>query len=368
MFLKLSVIREDIPPDKIDHDSIKRILVVIRHQMGDMLLTTPMLRSLRFQYPDALITLVTKDSTRFSEIFRDDRSLVDEVLEFENGIENFLNLIRDLRDKNIDLAVVPSTVVFSVTNHLIAYYSKARIRAGAASINALDNKSDFLLNVKNDFFWESKQVHLIERNLDIIRQLGIHPLEKRIRIELRDENKQYAEEYFSRNFPDKSRPVIGLHPGAAKPGNVWEAEKFSELALKLADEFNSYVFISEGPVDSAYVQNLLKLIADKLNSGTFKRPSGVLVNDAPVVGKLSLLNCAAVIERLALYVTNDTGIMHLASGLPTPLIALFGPTNAYEWGPIGENKYSIQSASSNIGNISVEKVYEACKQILVSKI
>ena len=60
--------------------------------------------------------------------------------------------------------------------------------------------------------------------------------------------------------------------------------------------------------------------------------------------------------------------MHLASGVDTPLIALFGPTKAFNWGPIGENKISIQSASSNINNISVDRVYEICEQVLEKKL
>lgn len=335
--------------------------------MGDMLLTTPLLRSLRIQYPDAEITLVTKSSTKFMQIFKDYASIVDDVIEYENGIENFINLVKELRDKKIDIAVVPSTVVFSVTNHLIAYYSNAKIRVGAASINALDNNADFLLNLKNEFLWESKKVHYIERNLDIIRQLGFQPKEKRIRIELKKENTEFAEKYFLENFPDSSRPVIGLHAGAAKPDNVWAPENFAELAKRLTKKYNAYIYISEGPDDSVYVSKLLGLFKKDENIGTFNGQGGVLMNDIPVIGKLSLINAAAVIKRLSLFVTNDTGIMHLASGFETPLIALFGPTIAYGWGPIGENKISIQSASSNINNISIDRVFEVCEKVFESK-
>jgi len=365
--LKLSIIRQDIAPVNIDHSSIKNILVIIRHQMGDMLLATPMLRSLKIQYPDASITLVTKSSTKFTQIFKNDKTFADEVIEYENGFENFINLIKELRGKKTDLAVVQSTVTFSMTNHLIAYYSNAKIRVGAASINALENKADFLLNIKNDFLWESKKVHYIERNLDIIRQLGFQPKEKRIIIELNKENREFAEKYISENFPDSSRPVIGFHTGASKPENVWSPENFAGLILNLSQKFNAYIFISEGPDDSVYVSRLAELLESTNNIGTFNRESGVVMNDTPVIGRLGLLDCAAVIERLTLFVTNDTGIMHLSSGFKTPVIALFGLTKAHCWGPIGENKISIQSASSNINNISVARVNEVCEQVLETK-
>jgi ADP-heptose:LPS heptosyltransferase len=350
--LKLTVVKQVISPDSIDFPSIKNILVIIRHQMGDMLCATPMIRSLKARCPGALITIVTKSSANFSEVFKNDPSVADNVMEYENGIENFFNIIKELRDKKFDLAVVPSPVVFSVTNHLIAYYSKARIRVGAASNNALDNSAEFLLNVKSDFLWESKKVHMIERNLDLIRQIGIEPAEKRININISSANREFAEKFFEESFPDKSKPVIGFHPGAAKPGNVWDPLKYAELAYRLSQKFNSYIFISEGPDDASYVNRMASELENKFNYGTFKRHHGVLMNNV------------ALIDKLRLFVTNDTGIMHLASGLNTPVAALFGPTKAYIWGPIGSKKYSLQSSSDNINDITTEKVFEVCTQIL----
>jgi lipopolysaccharide heptosyltransferase II len=354
--LKFSILRQDISPDKIDHSSVKNILVVVRHQMGDMLCVSPMMRSLRVQYPGARIILVTKSSTNFKLVFKDDNAVADEVIDYENGFENFLNLIQGLRKKKIDLAVVPSSVVFSVTNHLIAYYSRAKIRVGAASINTLDNKADFLLNIKSDFQWESKKIHVIERNLDIIRQIGIEPQEKGIRIILNKENRDFADKFFSENFPDSGKSVIGFHPGAAKPGNVWAPEKYAELAFIISEKLNSYIFISEGPSDAQYANQMASLLNNKYNTGTFKRHHGVLMNDI------------ALINKLKLFVTNDTGVMHLVSGLNSPVIALFGPTKAYMWGPLGNLKYSIQSSAAGINDISVEKVLNVCMQILDTNI
>lgn len=350
--LKLTVVKQDITPDKIDHSAIKNILVVIRHQMGDTLCSVPMIRSLRTYYPKAQITIVTKSSTNFAQVFNDDVSIADDVKEYENGIENFLVLVKELREKKIDLAIVPSPIVFSVTNHLFAYCSKAKIRVGAASADALDNSAGFLLNVKSDFLWDSKQIHMIERNLDLIRQIEIENAEKKIKINIARANKDFAEKFFEENFPDKNKPVIGFHPGAAKPGNVWDAGKYAELAYMLSQKYNSYIFISEGPSDIKYVNSMASELEKKNKIGTFKRHRGVLMNNA------------ALIEKLKLFVANDTGIMHLASGLKTPVVALFGPTNAKLWGPIGKYKYSLQSPSDNINDISLEKAFEVCTKIL----
>ena len=76
------------------------------------------------------------------------------------------------------------------------------------------------------------------------------------------------------------------------------------------------------------------------------------------------MNNAVIISKLSLFVTNDTGIMHIASGFDVPLIALFGPTPAFEWGPIGTGKIAIQGARSSITNIDIKQIYETTMALL----
>jgi heptosyltransferase-2 len=350
--LKLFVLEQSFPVNKIEHAKIKNILLVVRHQMGDMLCASPMMRSLRSFYPDAHITLVTKSSTAFEQVFKhNEKEIADEVKSFEYGFENFMNLIKELRERKYDLAVVPSTVVFSATNHLIAYYSKAPIRAGVSSFNGTDNKTGFLLNVKNIFLWDSRKVHQIERNLDVIRQIGIQPEEKHIRITFNEENLKFADEFRSQNFPE-GKMIVGFHPGAAKPGNVWEPARFAELAYLLHQKYDAFIFLSEGPADSWYVANMIRILKTKYGIDKISKHHGKLMDNM------------GIIKLLDLFITNDTGIMHLAEACDVPVIALFGPTHAFEWGPLGTNKVSIQSTGDDINNISVERVYEVCEQLI----
>jgi heptosyltransferase-2 len=349
--LKGFVLENDINPSEIDHGSVKNILLVVRHQMGDMLCTLPMMRSIRNFYPDSHIILVTKRSTSFEMVFKDNNSPVNEVKYFESGFENFINLVKELRDIKIDLSIIPSTVSFSATNHLIAYYSKARYRAGVRSKDYELNRIGYTLNIKNDFLWELNKVHQIERNLDIIRQLSITPSEKTISLSLNEENLEFAEKFFRNNFPDKNRIVIGFHPGAGKEQNIWPAEKFSELAVMLLERLNPYFLISEGPSDTKYT-SVLETLLKKQNGLEYTKLRSELANNM------------AILARLNLFVTNDTGIMHLCSGFQTPVIALFGPTSASEWGVIGGNKVSIQSKDENIKNIDTMTVFETCLRLI----
>lgn len=350
--LKLFILEQKYPVQNIEHGKVKNILVILRHQMGDMLCATPMIRSLRSFYPAAFITLVTKSSTNFEQVFKhNSMQLVDEVKSFEYGFENFVNLIKELRERKYDLAIVPSTVVFSATNHLAAYYSKAWIRAGVSSFNGFDNKVAYLLNVKDDFLWEIPRVHQIERNLDIIRLFGVPPAEKRVRIAVSKENGRFAEEFIYQNFRD-ANIVVGFHPGAAKEGNVWSPGRFAELAFLIRQKFQAEFFISEGPDDAKYVLEMVKILKEKYGIDKVVKHRGQLMNNV------------GIIKQLGLFITNDTGIMHLAAGLEVPEIALFGPTSAFEWGPLGSNKVSVQSPGKSIDDISVERVFNIAENIL----
>ena len=351
-FYKGFVLEKNIDPLKIDHSQVKNILVVLRHQMGDMLCALPMMRSLRSHFADAKITLVTKRSTCFNEIFAGNDSPADEVFLFEHGLEKYLELVKELRMRKFDLAVVPSTVVFSATNHFFAYNSYAKYRAGVKSKDFDVNKVGYLLNIKSDFLWDSKKIHQIERNLDIIRQLKIPAAETTIRLKVNSAQQEFADNFLKENFLGSVGPIVGFHPGAGKAQNVWPPERFVELANMLHNAKNAAFFISEGPADEIYVNKFREAAAAKYPDLKY------------AVHKGEIMNNAAIISKLSLFVTNDTGIMHIASGFDVPLIALFGPTPAFEWGPIGTGKIAIQGAGSSITNIDIKQIYETTMALL----
>jgi len=350
------VIEKDLDPASIDKASVRNILVVLRHQMGDMLCASPMLRSLKSAFSRAKLILVTKASTRYDEIFTGNNAIADEVLNYEYGFENFINLVKELRDKKIDLAIIPSTVVYSGTNHLMAHFCHAALRAGVKSMDFEKNPAAYILNIKNDFLWGSKKIHQVERNLDIIRQLGIVPKETNIRIVLNSKNIEYAENLLEQKSIDRSKLLLGFHPGAAKQGNVWNPGNFAELASALAGKTGGNIVVSEGPIDENWVNQFQTILKEKYGNSNIIRHKGTLMNNV------------ALISKCALFVTNDTGVMHLASGLKTPVVALFGPTKAYQWGPLGEKKVSIQSKKPNIDEISVKSVLEVCMKLLDSAV
>ena len=140
--------------------------------------------------------------------------------------------------------------------------------------------------------------------------------------------------------------LSGSTPGLQKNLMFGHRRNLQNLCIYFIVEAGSAFYISEGPDDKKYVENLEKILKVKYPEIKYSRFCGELMKNAANISKTNL------------FISNDTGIMHLASGFDIPVIGLFGPTKAYEWGPVGKNKASIQGSGANINNIDINQILE----------
>ena len=247
---------------------------------------------------------------------------------------------------------MPSTIKVSRTSHIINFLSGAKVRVGVKSIDGALNPSHKLLNVKSDFAW--KNTHQLERNLDVVRQIvcDLPDEEKKaIKFKFSDEEIRDAKRFIEENFPEKNRKIIGFHPGAGKLENMWPTNRFIELIKKIYDRYNNYILLTSGKIDKTViveVENEMK-------------KAGI---PCKILNDFAIKKLGAILSLIDLYITNDTGSMHIAGFSDATMISLFGPTNPNEWAPTGENKYFIKSKSGNINNISVDEMYNLTEEIL----
>lgn len=249
---------------------------------------------------------------------------------------------------------MPSTVSISRTSHFINYFSGAKVRVGARSIDGKQNKVEYLLNLKKDFSWDPVKLHQVDRNLEVGSLIGCSLSEKElaeVRIHLGKEEITFAEKFMKESFPENESPVIAFHPGAGKAPNRWNASNFVELMKLLKHEFNAGVLITSGTIDKPVTEE----VARGLNSLGIK---------FTVLENTPIRKVGAVLKLTDLYITNDTGTMHVAGGVNARVISLFGPTHGYEWAPRGIDKIYIQSPSSDINNITVDDVYSTATNML----
>lgn len=332
---------------------LNNILVFENHNhVGDILCSLSLFSSLRKKFPHAHITLVAVP-TSYQIPFLELNPYLDEVLIFDkSSLRKLFFFIKKLRSRSYDFGIIPSTKSISRTLHLLNIIPHVKYRVGVKSIDGKRNPSQILLNVKKDFVWKDK--HQLERNLEVAKQIGCeltHEEIQAIKFEFSAEDFQFAESYLKDKFGTARRKVIAMHPGAGKNANAWPAEKFIDLICRLYAKHNSHFLITKGLIDETIVGVISKALKQK------NIEHEILFN-CPVK------KLGAVLSKVDLFITNDTGTMHIGGFSDARMISLFGPTNPLEWAPRGKNKFHINSKSDKIEDIRVEDVLELANKIL----
>ena len=316
-----------------------------------MLCSLPLYAAVKKKYPESHITLVVSQ-TNYPVPYKEINPYIDEVIAYDkSSLFSIIKFFNRLRKRKYLYGFVPSTVRISSTSHIINYFSGAIKRVGVKSIDGFKNPVAYLLNIKKDFYWEKDHVHQSERNLDIARLGGfdLSEEEKEIRFRFSNEDIADADCFIRQNFPEK-KIIIGFHPGAGKEASRWGEENFLELIIELYKKYNNYVLFTCGRLDEEVVSRIVKELS---------------VRGIPsVIEHLPLMKLAAVLDKINLYVTNDTGTMHIAGKTRVNQISLFGPMYSYEWAPAGKNKHFFRSGSGDINKIKITDVFELCSKIL----
>jgi heptosyltransferase-2 len=348
----------NIGAGKISPDKVKNVLIVRQHnQLGDMLCSLPMFASIKKEFFNAEITLVASPDN-YEILNSPSNKYLDHIILYKkDSPKSLLNFYSKLKKRKYDIGIVPSTVSFSKTSHLINHLSGAKIRVGVSQIVTKDglliNESEFLLDIKKEFSWDKDKIHQWNRTLSIAKQIGCGLSEEEIQkveLNLSKSETAFADKFYSTYFRENDI-VVGLHIGAGKPPNRWSVKNFIKLAKKLSENPKVKFLVTIGHMDAEVAADFKKqAVAEKLKI-TF------LENE-------KIRNVAAVLRKLNLYITNDTGTMHIAGFVKTKLISLFGPTPGWEWSPKFDNQIYIQSKTNDIDDITVDEVYNKAVKLL----
>jgi ADP-heptose:LPS heptosyltransferase len=340
-----------IPPIPRAPASVRGILVVRQHdQLGDMLCAIPTLRALKDAYPGSSITLVASPVNY--EIMLNQPSL-DRVLLYDKRTilgrpAGFAAFRRELRAVRYDLAVVPSTVSISLTSGIIARLSGATVRIGPGRLEHRSNPAGFLYTHTVDLDWSSTPGrHQTLRNADILRPLGLEVRDPSYALGLRPEEREAGTRLLA-GMRREHRIVFGMHPGAAKPGNRWPAERFAEVARRLHAEYRNGLVVTVGPRDGE--------VHDRLK-GLLDVPHLFVANEP-------IRTVAAVIDGLDFFLSNDTGPLHIAGALRPRVLGLFGPTDPKVWAPPGRKNHFLSARDGKIGSLGTAEVLSMIRIIL----
>ena len=327
----------------------KKFLIVRQHnQFGDMLANVSIFRAIKETYTDSEITLIVSPQNYYAIT---KNKFIDRYFNFDK--KQLLNSqyraeLWSLLKEHYDVAVIPSTVSISSTSLILARLANADIRIGPASLNGQPNKYSYLVDRRITLNWRRyPDAHVSDFGLEIVRPFGISTKDFSSTVSFDETDVNSALNFLSENDITSKSGVIGLHVGAGKPQNRWSAIKFAELIDQLHQQYKCSVILTGSSSDIEEIEYV--------NKHTKVKTVQFLNKTIPEL--------AALISRVNLFITNDTGVMHVAGTTGTPQISVFGPTNPFNWAPVGPNKYFIRK-SDLIDDISVEEVYNLAKMIL----
>ena len=288
---------EALSPWGIPAVKARSVLVMQSAFLGDSLLTLPLLRRLKEIMPQARMTVLTMAKT--ADIFRGtpwvDEVLIDDKRGEHGGLSGPWKISAQLRVRNFDLVVIPHR---SFRSALIAKLSGIARRVGFDS-----SAGSFLLTDTVPFSW---LMHDLERNLSLTEPLG--SAASIAAGESRYVTPPRMNENFESLLAGAGTRLAGVHPGSAGSTKRWLPERFAELSRRLAAEGLTPVLVG-GPEDAALGERIAQ------DCGA--------VN---LVGRTGLEDLKALMGRLNVFVTNDSGPMHLAAAAGVPVVAIFGAT------------------------------------------
>lgn len=333
-------------------DNPQKFLIVRQHnQLGDLLAGVSLFRAIKETYPGSKITLIVSQFN-YPGLIKNkfiDRLFIFNKKKLYNPVyfKNFLKLLKE----DYDVTIVPVVVSISFTSNLIAGISNAKVKIGPQSLDGKRNKSDYFFNRRIKLDWRRHpDSNVSERSLDIVRPFGINTDNFRSEITFDKDDMEYAEKFISSLTKSSEEKLIGLHVGAGKIQNRWSLEKYSVLIKRLNESFAAKFYLTGSSLDKNEVNYIVK-----------KNPFEI----KPFINK-TIPQVAALISKSDLFISNDTGIMHVAGTTGTPQVSIFGPTNPFNWAPIGTNKYFIRK-SDLIDDISVQDVFEICRSVLENR-
>lgn len=329
----------------------ERILVVRQHnQLGDLLACVSIFRAIKEKYPSSKVSVIVSPANK-NALHKN--KFIDELFVFDKNkllsFDYLKSLIRFLKI-NYDLAVVPVTVSISFTSNLLCRIANAKIRIGPNSLNGKKNASAFLFDRRINLDWRKHpDANVSDFSLDILRPFGISTENFSSEISY-DEKDELGAKEFIQSFERKTGRVIGLHVGAGKSPNRWSYENFISLINLLEAGYQPLIYLTGSSDDVELIDAIMR--------GIIPETKLFLNKDIPAV--------AALIAQSDLFITNDTGIMHVAGTTNIPQISIFGPTNPFNWAPIGKQKHFIRH-SDLINDVTVDEVFSLCKTLLAKE-
>lgn len=309
----------------IDVTKLQRILVINLAFIGDVLLSFPVVAALKDACSRAKIDMMVVPLTE--PIARGNPD-VDRVLVYDKrgkhkNIWQLLKLIGEVRSNEYDLVVCTN---FAARGAMLAWAARIPIRLG------YDRQQGGLFLTHVTAADRTTLRHEVDNYFEVLKPLPITIKNRPLYFTVNDQDKQNLAEKVPQL--DRSKPIAAVCPVGSYPRKSWTTAGYAALIDQLSKECQVVLIGGKKEADelqSLRMSGLAVSGADAVNSGSTLPSGQVLV----LGGDLTLGELAALLAVCKVLVSVDTGPMHLAQAVGTPVVALFGPTDPAIWGPRG---------------------------------
>ncbi len=311
----------------------KKILLIKLWAMGDAILTLSLIKALKVSFPQSQIdVLVHKNIKKVYENNTDITNLLEFGVSFKA-----LKYLSQFKKYDLCLDLEPYLNVSA----LASWYS------AKDSIGFSHGSRARVYTITTDL---RKDQHMVQNYLDLIRKLNIrYDTLKLEKIEVDPTTKEKVNAILKSYNLEEKDFLVGICPGVGESvkTRMWPLEKMAQLADRLIETKKAKIILIDGPDNTELAQKMVSLT---------KYP---IVN---LVGKTSFKESAYLIEKCKLFISNDTGPMHLAAAQGTKTIGLFGPNTPIRWTPYGKkNKAIYKNPSCSPCIINEKGIMPECK-------
>ena len=353
-----------------------KILAVNPFGIGDVLFTTPVIKSLKDHYPECFIGYwsnsrvepVLKNNPDINKIYTGNRGDLKKTYQesFFKGLRKSFELLWSIRKERFDICLD-----FSM-DHRYSLFAK---------LIGIKRRIGFNYKGRGRFLTDRIQLsgyqdkHVIEYYIDLLKFLDINPEDKRMRLEVSSSSLLKAENMLASYGVEENEIVIGIAPGAGGSWGKnsiykhWSALKFAQVADLLISKLKAKVLILGDESE--------RNIADIIICSMVNKP-------IDLVGKTDLSLLPALIKSCSLLITNDGGPMHIAVALGVKSVSIFGPVSEINYGPYPTSAHNAvlkidlpcrpcyknfrlpvcDQDRQCLRSVEVDKVFEACRKLL----
>ena len=304
------------------------ILIVKLSAIGDVIHTLPALNAIRNYYPDANITWLVEEDAASLVIGHKalDRVIVSKrkrwlkalrSLSLLSTIKDVYGFIKVLRDTRYDMILDFQALLKS--GILIALARGQRKIGFGKGLEHMEHSYMFL---NERIPAVDMEIHALTRGMVLLNAIGIPTKEIEYKLPVSNDDCEKVDELMKRHDINGVKFLIAINPVAKWESKLWPKERFARLADMIIDEYDARIIFTGGSEDRHIIQDIMSAM------------KGRALN---LAGHTTLKMLAALYEKTVLVISTDTGPMHLAAAMETPVVAIFGPTAPWRTGPYGSS-------------------------------